>query len=60
MAEIVKGPWGWWAPSWCAYFAENKRGQWAREAAVRAARNEKRRQAAKAKRDAKRIELERR
>jgi hypothetical protein len=54
MGEIVRGPWEWWAPSWCAYFAENKKGQIRRDEARRAARNKKRREAAKAKRDAKR------
>jgi hypothetical protein len=60
MGETVRGPWEWWAPSWNSYFESNKRGQWARDAALREARRQKRLEAARARRDAKRAELERR
>jgi hypothetical protein len=55
MGETVRGPWAWWAPSWNAYFESNKRGQWARDEALREARRQKRKKteaaAAKAERD---------
>jgi hypothetical protein len=50
MGDVVK-PWAFWAPSYCKWFAENKRGQIARDEALRAARRAKRGNAGSADKD---------